>query len=68
MREKQVRSWPISERLKSLLKKVVLVKITTKKYHLRNNLSITMLQFADRAWSDEQKEFKCNTKEPGWSK
>ena len=24
-----------------------------------------MLQFADRAWSDEQKEFKCNTKEPG---
>ena len=25
-----------------------------------------MLQFADRAWSDEQKEFKCNTKEPGW--
>ena len=24
-----------------------------------------MLQFADRAWSDEQKEFRCNTKEPG---
>ena len=27
-----------------------------------------MLQFADRAWSDEQKEFRCNTKEPGEAK
>lgn len=26
---------------------------------------LTMLTFADRVWSDEQKEFKCNTKEVG---
>ena len=26
---------------------------------------LTMLAFADRVWSDEQKEFKCNTKEVG---
>jgi len=24
-----------------------------------------MLTFAERAWSDEQKEFRCNTKEVG---
>ncbi|CBY06789.1 unnamed protein product [Oikopleura dioica] len=26
---------------------------------------LTMLTFAERAWSDEQKEFRCNTKEVG---
>ena len=29
---------------------------------------LTMLTFAERAWSDEQKEFRCNTKEVGMVK